>query len=213
MKHTLRVLSLTIVAMIPLSLAQQQQTQQNQQGQQMPAMNVDEAFIMAAAHGDMYEIMASDLATERTTNEQVRSFAQQLVIDHTTNSERLMELASETGMNMEMMGQMGMGDMSQMTMEHMMALPAMYQVKLAQLSNLQGEEFDRAYVKQQVIAHMMGISLYQIEAQLGQNEQLRAFATQALPILQGHLATAQDLMQQMGMSMEDMMRDQGGGSN
>jgi putative membrane protein len=198
---------------------QQQQTQQTeQQGQPMRAMNIDEAFVMAAAHNDMYEIMASDVAAERTTNDAISNFAERMIIDHTTNSARLMELASEMGMNMEMMGQMGMGEMDQMMMEHMMALPAMHQLKLAQLSNLQGEEFDRAYVKQQVIGHMAAISLYQIEAQSGQDEQLRMFATQALPVLQAHLAAAMDLMQQMGMNMDDMMmddmmNDQGGGSN
>jgi predicted outer membrane protein len=88
-----------------------------------------------------------------------------------------------------------------------------HQLKLIQLMSLQGEAFDRAYVMQQVVAHQAAINLFEIQAELGQEEELRNFANESLPILREHLAMALDLMAQLGMSLEDIPSGQGGGSN
>lgn len=64
----------------------------------------DRKFIEKAAKSNHKEMALSELASERATNQEVRSFAQQIVTDHAKASQDLMQLAHSKGVTMEEMG-------------------------------------------------------------------------------------------------------------
>lgn len=151
---------------------------EQQMAQQMETL--DAAFVAAASSGDMYEINSSQLAQERASNEDVLAFAQRMIEDHTRTSEQLTSLAAEANLTLPM------------------ALGPIHQFMLAHLTGLEGDAFERAYIEQQVLAHQTAVNLFQAEAEAGQNEALRTFASENLPILQDHLQAVMALMEQLG---------------
>jgi len=50
-----------------------------------------------------------------------------------------------------------------------------------------GADFDKAYVDAIVKDHEEDVKAFQREADKGKDEQIKAFATETLPVLQGHL--------------------------
>ncbi|MGH2414845.1 MAG: DUF4142 domain-containing protein, partial [Microcystaceae cyanobacterium] len=60
----------------------------------------------------------------------------------------------------------------------------------ARLSKLSGATFDRELMNQMVIDHQKTVSLFEQEAQQGQDPDLKAWAAQTLPILKDHLRLA-----------------------
>ena len=93
-------------------------------------------FVNEAATGDMFEIKSSQLAAERTKGD-VQSFAKQMVPDHTKTTSELLEVSLPTQMTS-----------SQQSM-------------LDKLNGLQGEDFAKQYMDDQVSAHKDAVSLFQ----------------------------------------------------
>jgi putative membrane protein len=161
--------------------AQQQQApaaQQGQQSQQDQITAEDQQFLTKAIQAGMAEVQLSELALEKTQNEQVRGFAERMVEEHTAANEQLMNLAESAGMTPP----------TEMDQQH--------QTEHEQLSQLSGEEFDRQYMQGQVRDHQAAVELYSTEASQpsGPVDQL---AEQLLPTLQEHLEMAQQISQSM----------------
>jgi putative membrane protein len=127
-----------------------------------------------AAQSDMFEIQSSKLAASKTQGD-VKQFATQMVTDHTKTTGDLKGLAPAakaplpTGM-----------DSSQQSM-------------LDKLKGLNGDDFAKQYVSDQVSAHKTTVSLFERYGKGGENAKLRSWAAQTLPTLQHHLDMANDL--------------------
>jgi putative membrane protein len=61
------------------------------------------------------------------------------------------------------------------------------------LKNLQGKEFDLAYMKAVRTDHEMLVGLFQGAAAHANDADVRQYASDTLPVLQAHLAKAQQL--------------------
>ncbi len=72
-------------------------------------------------------------------------------------------------------------------------LDAAHNKMIAPFEKLKGKLFDRRYISDMVMGHQKAIAEYKKEADSGQNADLKAYATQALPTLQKHLDGARDL--------------------
>jgi len=66
---------------------------------------------MKASENGMKEVALSQLAAQRATNAEVKSFAQQMVTEHTQVNQALMQLAQQKGVTLDGMSDM-MGDMT-----------------------------------------------------------------------------------------------------
>jgi predicted outer membrane protein len=64
---------------------------------------------------------------------------------------------------------------------------------LNELSQLEGRQFDAAYVQYQVMSHRETVAMYASYAQSGTNPAMRAYTQQALPHLEHHLMMAERL--------------------
>ncbi len=98
-----------------------------------------------------------------------------MITDHTASSQRLATIASEQGL----------------TVPTELAPP--HQERLDMVANASGDAFDPAYGQAQTEAHMMAVDLFQNYSQNGDNEALKTFATETLPVLEQHLETAKTL--------------------
>src|SRR6202012_4049689 len=125
-------------------------------------------FVNEAATSDMFEIQASKLAASRTTGD-VQSFANQMITDHTKTTTDLTGLAQSASIPPP----------AQMT--------SAQQDMLTKLQGLQGEDFAKQYMDDQVSAHKDAVSLFQRYGNGGDNAQIKSWASQTLPTLQHHL--------------------------
>jgi putative membrane protein len=132
-------------------------------------------FIKEAATSDMLEIAAAKIA-EQKGDAQEKTFAAQMVTDHTKTSSELKELAK--------------GD-------EKTALPTSLddssEKKLAKLKDAKPEDFAAEYDPMQVSAHKDATSLFERYANGGDDPKLKDWAGKTLPAFQHHLEMAQDM--------------------
>jgi len=137
------------------------------------------AFVRAAAASDLYEMEASRLAEQRSQNTEVKRFAQHMLRDHGKTTGEL------KGMLPQLQGVSAQQIATSLDRQH--------QALLEQLQGVQGAEFDRAFVRQQVQSHQAAVDLFRAYAQSGDDARLKQWATQTLPSLEEHLREAQQL--------------------
>jgi putative membrane protein len=135
-------------------------------------------FVTEAATSDMFEIQSSKLAASRTTGE-VQTFANQMVTDHTKTTSDLTDLVK--GANTPLPT----------------AMTSSQQSMLTKLDGLQGNDFSKQYMDDQVSAHKDAVSLFERYGKGGDSEKLKTWADQTLPTLQHHLDMAQDIYKKM----------------
>jgi putative membrane protein len=135
-------------------------------------------FVNEAATGDMFEIKSSQLAADRTKGD-VQSFANRMVTDHTKTTSELKGLAPQLEISLP----------TRMTNSQ--------QSILDKLNGLQGDDFAKQYMDDQVSAHKEAVSLFQRYGKNGADDKLKAWADKTLPTLQHHLDMAQSIYGKM----------------
>lgn len=127
-------------------------------------------FVAAAAQSDMYEIESSKMAVGRSSNAEVKRFAQMMIDNHTKTTAELKTLIA------------GVEDA---------VIPAtLDQRRQGLLDNLRGAsqaDFDATYLDQQSNAHREALAVMEGYARGGDNAGLKAFAAKTAPIVKGHL--------------------------
>ncbi|MET1076549.1 MAG: DUF4142 domain-containing protein [Pseudomonas sp.] len=132
-------------------------------------------FVDEASAKGIAEIETSKMAMEKATSPDIKTFAEQMIKDHTQANQELAALA--TRKNLEV------ADDAEL----------MSKAKAMILELRSGESFDEAYANNQVKAHEATIELFREEMQDAEDPDLKAFATSALPKLEHHLEMAKKL--------------------
>lgn len=88
---------------------------------------IDRVYVNEAAQAGMAEVEMAKLALEKSNNDNVRQYAQQMIQDHTPANKELMQLAQQKGITPPT------------------DVGSKYQAIIAQLSQLSGADFDLAY--------------------------------------------------------------------
>lgn len=139
----------------------------------------DRAFIEEAGTTGIAEVQLGRLASEQGQNEGVRTFGEHMVFDHSQANQKLSEIAKRAG--------------SPPTKEP----PASAQRKAMKLRDLNGAEFDRAYIAAMIEDHKKAIKTFTEQAEDGDNPELKDFARQSLPKLQQHRDMAQNIQAEL----------------
>jgi putative membrane protein len=142
-------------------------------------LSLDHKFLMDAAMGNNAEIQMGQLALQKASSPDVRSFAQMMIDHHTAANAQLARTAQS--MNM--------------------ALPTdvapNHKAVMAGLQNLSGTDFDMAYVKQQLGDHAMTRDMYEMNRKNSKDKGLKDYAKSTLPTVEAHY----ERLKTMDMSM------------
>ncbi|WP_065755899.1 DUF4142 domain-containing protein [Bradyrhizobium paxllaeri] len=133
-------------------------------------------FVKQVAISDMFEIESNKLAQQKG-NAAEKTFATQMVTDHTKTSTELKGLVSGGKVKVELPA----------------ALDSSHQSKLDKLKGTSGRDFSSEFNSMQVSAHKEAVDLFERYAKGGDNSDLKDWAGKTLPALKHHLEMAQDL--------------------
>ena len=150
-----------------------------QAGEQDPA----KMFIMDMYSHNLYEIQLGQLAQKQVQDQEVKRFAQMLIEDHTKANQQLKQIAQSAQVQVQE------------------RLDPVHQAKLQKKQQLPKSEFTRKFLNDQVAGHTAGILELTYQANKGQNQQIKQFASQQLPKMEQHLKQVTELaMAQAGGS-------------
>ena len=141
----------------------------------------DSRMLADLAHANIAEIETGKLALEKSQNDQVKKFAQQMIDDHGAALKEMQTLAQSKGMTMP----------DGTDMKHKAVATA--------LRVLTGDTFDRQYVSRAgVNAHQDTLKLLQKAQKEGKDADVKALAAKMIPAVQRHL----DMARQMASKMD-----------
>jgi putative membrane protein len=152
---------------------QKSESPQNRVAQQWDS--ADRTFMMKAAQANLAEVEAGRLAGEKSTNSDVKKFAQMMVDDHSQANEQLTDLAQKKNISLP----------NEPDDAH--------KKDAGRLSDLKGAEFDRSYMTMMVQDHVKAVALFEATAKAAKDSDVRAFAEKTIPVLKHHLDMARDL--------------------
>ena len=133
-------------------------------------------FVKEVVLSDMFEIQSSQLA-ENKGNAEEKTFAAQMVTDHTKTSTELKGLVSSGKVKEELPT----------------TLDSSHQSKFDKLKGENGKDFSSDFDSMQVSAHKDAVSLFERYAKGGDNTALKDWAGKTLSALQHHLDMAEKL--------------------
>ena len=140
----------------------------------------DRLFVKAVTTGGNAEVLFGQLAEQKGRSQAVRDFGHQMAADHGKANQQLAQLAKAANLP-----QPADLDEEQKAMR-------------SQLEQLGGADFDLAYIRGQVADHQKTAQLLEWEIGSGQDPQLKAFASEVLPIVLRHLQMASNIESQLG---------------
>jgi putative membrane protein len=142
-------------------------------------------YVKMAADSDMFEIQSSKMALMRSKRDDVKSYAKQMIADHTMTSKALMA---------------GLKNNDRTIARPSTKLSAENSAKLALLKKAPKASFDDLYLQQQVAAHKTAWALHKGYAMDGTDATLKQIAMTAVPVIERHLGHAQQMVP-AGMAM------------
>jgi putative membrane protein len=142
-----------------------------------PNLNeTDETFVEVAAKSNMAEIEFGTLAATKATDPALKTFAQEMVTEHTTAKNELKDLADDFS-GIEWPNDLDEG----------------HEAILTQLNDAEGYTFDSLYIKSQVTLHEDAVSAFQTATTNITEARVKAYATKYLPRWQEDLEQANSL--------------------
>ena len=159
----MKMLSVSVIALMISSAA-------------VAAEKQSETFLKKAIQGNFAEVEMGKLAQQNGQSDEVKKFGQMLATDHANDFHQLYTAAQQANAKVP----------DAIDSKHNKAMIDPFQ-------KLTGAAFDRRFSQEMVAGHTKAIAAYKNEAANGQNPALKAYAEQALPVLQKHLDQAKTL--------------------
>lgn len=142
----------------------------------------DQRMLKTMALNNMAEIEAARMAQTKTQSEDVKSFAQRMIDDHTKALDDVRQLAQAKGVSLPT------------------ELDRASKRKAAKLAALSGDAFNRAYMGQAGVADHKRSHALLVQAQSrAKDPDLQALAARTLPVVDQHLNSAQQLHKNTAM--------------
>jgi putative membrane protein len=141
--------------------------------------DADRLFVQQAAIGGRAEVELGQMAQRKGTSDAVKAYAQRMAADHGDGNAKLAAVARNS--RLPVPG----------------ALDADHRTMAEDLGRRRGADFDMVYARGQVIDHQRAVQLYEWVISAGQNESVKAYASQTLPLLLDHLEHAQRLVAEL----------------
>ncbi len=152
------------------------------------------SWLIVDNHG---EVALAKLAEERSSNDSVKKFAKEMVDDHSKFIDQLKKFAGATGAmsHIPMQGQPQTGTLNFVDFKQRLGQKCLESAR-SELEKKQGDQFDRCYVDQQVVAHMTMLDTLEVFKDYASPD-LRSVIDNGISTTQEHLKKAKDLAQQL----------------
>jgi putative membrane protein len=140
----------------------------------------DHNFVNEAAIGGLAEVELGNLAKEKASNPDVKSFGDRMATDHGKANDELKSWAQQKNVTLPT------------------ELDAKHKALRDRLSKLSGEAFDKAYMHEMVMDHTHDVAAFKRESTAAKDPDLKAWAGKTLPTLQDHMKMAKDTSAKVG---------------
>jgi putative membrane protein len=157
-----------------------QMNNMQQAGQPSP---VDRMFVKNAMQGGIAEVQLAQLTLQKSSNDQVKQFAQKMIADHTKMNEQMKPVAQQLGVQAPT-------EVSKKDKKTM-----------AELQGLSGPAYDQAYIKDMVKDHKKDLSDFQTEASSGSDPNVKDAANQGSKVISQHLQMIQQLAKDQNVTV------------
>lgn len=136
------------------------------------AAMTDAPFAKSAELSALENQKFAQLAQEKASSDRVRNFAAQMLADHAAESGSLQHAAWKENISLPT------------------SLATRDQAAYERLSMLNGSEFDRDYMRYMVRSLTDNLQVFRHEAASGNDDVVRRFASQTIPVIENHLSQA-----------------------
>jgi len=158
-------------------------SQMNGMQQAGQASPLDRMFVKNAMQGGMAEVQLAQPTLQKSSNDQVKQFAQRMIADHTKMNEQMKPVAQQLGVQAPT-------DISKKDKKTM-----------AELQGLSGPAYDQAYIKDMVKDHKKDLSDFQSEASSGQDQTVKDAANQGSQVISQHLQMIQQIAKDQNVTV------------
>jgi putative membrane protein len=135
----------------------------------------DDAFLKDAAAGNMGEVAMGKVALDKSSNDDVKKFAQRMVDDHGKMEGDVETVAKANGVNLPSSPDKGT------------------KKEIAKLQTMSGADFDKAYMAFMVKDHKKDLAAFKSEAGSTQNGGVKDLAINGAKTIQSHLEEAESV--------------------
>lgn len=158
--------SITVAAVIALALGTAAHAADKTQA---GTAHADTEFLKKASQGNVNEIALAQIALKKSTDDDVKTFAQKMIDDHTKLGESMKPFAEEAGLD---------------TPTHADATTLAAEAKLELLS---GKAFDKAYIRNMVQDHHEDLQEFMQEVKTTGYPAFKAAVEKGENVIHGHL--------------------------
>lgn len=136
----------------------------------------DQTMMKDLAYANMSEIQAAKIAQQKSSNDNVKNFAQKMLDDHTKAQDQLQQLAQSKGVSLP----------TQLDKTH--------QSEINKLSALSGDKLDKTYMSREGISdHRKTHALLTRIEKHAKDQDLKTLASNLLPTINEHLQLAKEM--------------------
>jgi putative membrane protein len=147
------------------------------------ASPMDKMFVAKAMQGGMAEVQLGQLTLQKSSDDQVKQFAQHMIDDHTRMIDQMKPVAQQLGVSVP--NKVSKKDTKTM----------------AKLEGLSGSAYDQAYIQDMVKDHKQDLSDFQTEASSGQDQTTKDAANQGSKIISQHLQMIEQIAKDRNVAM------------
>jgi putative membrane protein len=138
---------------------------------------MDKMFVRKALQGGMAEVQLGQMALQKSSNDDVKQFAQRMVDDHTKMGDQMKQVAQD--LNVKVPDSPSSKDKAIM----------------AKLQALNGDAFDKAYIRDMVKDHEEDQKEFRQASMNASNPEVKQAATQGEQVITEHLQMIQQIAQ------------------
>jgi putative membrane protein len=138
----------------------------------MSAAPAERAFMVEAAQANLAQIDSAQIARQKSSNGDVRDFANMIGRDHSRSLEELTDLMAQTNTSRPK------------------GLSSEAEKDIRRMNDLNSPELDREFVNMMVADHQRAIEMFRDQLEIAQNPDLKKFLENSLPVLELHLEKA-----------------------
>jgi putative membrane protein len=144
---------------------------------------IDKIFVKKAMQGSIAQVQLGQLTLQKSSNDQVKKFAQKMIDDHTKLNEQMKPVAQQ--LRVDIPTEVSKKDKS----------------LIGKMQTLSGPAYDQAYIKDMVKDHKQDLNEFQMEASNGHDPSVKDAAMQGSKIISDHLQMAQQLAKDQNVDL------------